>query len=90
MNHRIPKQLGLAKKLLIAAVGTALLAVLIVASTQFRDEFAGKLEPGCNGSTPWRQQNEPRCAQRILADHSYWLPRSMAGQSQLQRSATHA
>jgi regulation of enolase protein 1 (concanavalin A-like superfamily) len=46
MNHRIPKQLGLAKKLLIAAVGTALLVVLMAANTQFRDEFAGKLEPG--------------------------------------------
>ncbi|RPI14381.1 MAG: hypothetical protein EHM65_04670, partial [Acidobacteriales bacterium] len=46
MNHRIPKKLGLGKKLLIAAAGTALLVVLMAASTQFRDEFAGKLGPG--------------------------------------------
>jgi regulation of enolase protein 1 (concanavalin A-like superfamily) len=46
MNHRVPKQLGLGKKILIGGVGTALLVVLLAASIPFRDDFASKLEPG--------------------------------------------
>ncbi len=46
MNHRVPKKLDFARKLLLVAVGTALFAVVMACTNQFRDEFSGKLKPG--------------------------------------------